>query len=80
MWEHDEPAIEFVILVEHAEVIHGKLYMMGGGQVVLGGEAEPSPVVEIGAHLLTAYRLLIQQGRQDSNPRLSVLETDALTS
>ncbi|HKC74006.1 MAG TPA: hypothetical protein VKF37_07360 [Chloroflexota bacterium] len=31
MWEHDEPAIEFVIPVEHAEVIHSKLYMMGGG-------------------------------------------------
>jgi hypothetical protein len=31
MWEPDELAIEFVILVEHAEVIHGKLYLMGGG-------------------------------------------------
>jgi hypothetical protein len=31
MWKHDEPAIEFVMLAEHAEVIHGKLYIMGGG-------------------------------------------------
>ena len=31
MLENDEPAIEFMILAEHAEVIHGKLYMMGGG-------------------------------------------------
>ena len=29
--EEAEPTIEFVILAEHAEVIHGKLYLMGGG-------------------------------------------------
>src|SRR5438552_10646637 len=31
MLDDDEPTIEFVILAQHAEVIHGKLYMMGGG-------------------------------------------------
>ena len=31
MLENDAPTIEFMILVEHAEVIHGKLYIMGGG-------------------------------------------------
>ena len=31
MWGNDEPTIEFVILAEHVEAIHGKLYMMGGG-------------------------------------------------
>src|ERR671935_99332 len=31
MWGNDESTIEFVILAEHVEAIHGKLYMMGGG-------------------------------------------------
>ena len=27
----DEPTVEFVILADHVEAVHGKLYMMGGG-------------------------------------------------
>jgi hypothetical protein len=27
----DEPEVEFLILADHVEAIHGKLYMMGGG-------------------------------------------------
>lgn len=29
-WAGDAPEVEFLILAEHAETIHGKLYLMGG--------------------------------------------------
>lgn len=31
MWAGAAPEIEFLILAEHVEAIHGKLYLMGGG-------------------------------------------------
>jgi hypothetical protein len=45
MWEHDEPTIEFVLLAEHAEVIHGKLYLMGGGWENITVQDFGAPVV-----------------------------------
>jgi hypothetical protein len=30
LWNGDSPSIEFLILAESAEAIHGKLYLMGG--------------------------------------------------
>jgi hypothetical protein len=29
-WSGDSPRVEFLILAEHVEAIHGKLYVMGG--------------------------------------------------
>jgi hypothetical protein len=34
MWGNDGPQIEFLILAEHVEVIHGKLYLMGGWETM----------------------------------------------
>ena len=45
MWEDAEPTIEFVILAEHAEVIHGKLYLMGGGWENITVQDFAAPVV-----------------------------------
>jgi hypothetical protein len=30
VWNGDAPRVEFLILAEHVEAIHGKLYLMGG--------------------------------------------------
>lgn len=32
----DEPAVEFLILADYVEAVHGKLYMMGGGWENIG--------------------------------------------
>jgi len=40
----DEPAVEFLILADHVEAIHGKLYMMGGGWENIAVHDFESPV------------------------------------
>jgi uncharacterized protein DUF6941 len=40
----DEPTVEFLILADHVEAIHGKLYMMGGGWENIAVHDFESPV------------------------------------
>jgi hypothetical protein len=42
----DQPEIEFVILAERVEILHGKLYMMGGGydRLVLDRPPQTLPI------------------------------------
>ena len=40
----DEPTVEFLILADHVEAIHGKLYMMGGGWETIGVHDFDEPV------------------------------------
>lgn len=35
VWAGDAPHVEFLILAEHVEAVHGKLYMMGGAWEIL---------------------------------------------
>lgn len=46
MLEMDQPRVEFLVLAEHVEVIHGKLYVMGGGWETIhtGPPDAPAPI------------------------------------
>ncbi len=73
------PEIEFLILADHAEVVNGKLYMMGGGwsdlQRVPTAEGQPPPP----SHLSVAVSVLVgwNETNRTHHLRLTIENDDA---
>ena len=52
----DDPSVEFVVLADHVEAVHGKLYMMGGGWENIAVHDFESPVtLEIAVSVLVPW-------------------------
>lgn len=82
------PEIEFVMVADHAEVINGKLYLMGGGWTDLrrpssvDGQSPPPTHMSIVASVLVgwtetnqAHKLDIRVEDSDATIKLAELET-----
>ena len=68
----DEPTVELLILADHVEVVHGKLYMMGGGWENITVHDFESPVT-----LNLAVSVLVPWNATNRQHTISVAVQDA---
>jgi hypothetical protein len=68
--------LEWLILADHAEVLGGKLYMMGGGWDVFTASVFPAPKH---AALALAFQVPWNETNQRHNVQISIADQDGAT-